>query len=204
MAQGLDSGRAKIFILSPKCLDQLWGPCIFLFHEYQGFFLLEKLQGCVIDCSIPLALRLRKGGAVHMVLLFVFMTWTGTVYFYALYVSCKYIKKISASKWLCCLPLKMELRIVIMEYTCINSVKKICYICTFTYIYTQTHMCARYIVCTYTCTNTCMHTITSCHVILFPWIHKFVKMTVGYGISHKHTKYTKCAKCTESWQGKVL
>jgi len=79
MVQGLNPGRAKIFIFSPECLDQLWGPCSLLFDEYQGFFLLAKPQGCVIDCSIPLALRLRKGGAVHMLLLFVFMTWTGTV-----------------------------------------------------------------------------------------------------------------------------
>jgi len=40
------------------------------------------------------------------------------------------------------------------------------------------------------------HHIISCR-ILFPWIHKFVKMTVGCGINHKHTKYTKYAKFTE-------
>jgi len=28
-------------------------------------------------------------------------------------------------------------------------------------------------------------------------IHKFVKLTAGCGISHKHTKYIKYAQCTE-------
>jgi hypothetical protein len=143
-------------------------------------------------------LRLRKGGAVCFSYL---SSWhgQGQFYFYALYVSCKYVTKISASKRLCCLTLKMELRVVIMEYTCINSVKKIC-TCVHSHIHTYTR--ARYIMCTYTCT--CMLTITSYYVILFPWIHKFVKITVGCRISHKHTKYTKYAKFTELWQGKVL
>jgi hypothetical protein len=66
MVQGLNPVRGKTFIFSPKCL-------------HQGFFLLAKPQGCAVDCSIPLALRLRMGGAVHMLLLFVFMIWTGTV-----------------------------------------------------------------------------------------------------------------------------
>ena len=34
-----------------------------------------------------------------------------------------------------------------------------------------------------------------------PW---FVKVTVGYGKSHMHTKYTKHAKCTELIQSKIL
>jgi hypothetical protein len=125
-------------------------------------------------------------------------SWLGQrqFYFYALYVSCKYVKKISASEGLCCMTLKMELRIVSMEYTCINSVKKICYIYTFIHTHTHTHTHHRYIhmhIHAY-------HHIISCH-ILFPWIHK---MTVGCGISYKHTKCRKYTKFTELWQGKVL
>jgi hypothetical protein len=69
MIQGMNPGRDKKLLSSPKCPYWLWSPPSLLSKEYQGCF----PRGLRPATYVHLVLRLRMGGGILLLPLQVFM-----------------------------------------------------------------------------------------------------------------------------------
>lgn len=78
---GLNPGRDRRFFSSPKCLTRIWQQHGLLFSGHQElFFWGYSSQGVRLTTDIHLGLRIRTSGAKLSLLLYVFMTHTGTLH----------------------------------------------------------------------------------------------------------------------------
>jgi len=78
---GSSPGRGKTFVFFAERLRLLWGPPSLLFKGYLGY-LPGKSGRCVKYINqLDLALKFRISGAIHLLLLYVFMVWTGRTLF---------------------------------------------------------------------------------------------------------------------------
>jgi hypothetical protein len=75
---GSYTGRDKVIFSSQIHPDQFWGPPSLLFCDYWGSFLAKSGRGVKLTTHLHLVPRLLMTGAITLLPLLAFMTWTGT------------------------------------------------------------------------------------------------------------------------------